>query len=180
MKEKAAKSQTAPIRLGKFNVVDIAAVILILVVAAFVIAKIAFDRDEVEEIPVTMTITAMVEGAAADIYESVQPYLPSTLMASGQLLDGEIVSVEKRPHLTAGPDGIWMEDPNHVDLFFTVINHTTQSGVLMSKVGEQEVRIGRRDYTLKSEYIEFHNVSIVNVQWDYPDGAPEAAPEADS
>ena len=160
MKEKAA-------RLGKFNVVDVAAVVLIVVVALFVVWKAAFEREEVTTRPVTMTITAMVEGAAADIYDSVQPYLPSTLMASGELLNGEIVSVEKRPYLVAGPDGVWTEDPNHVNLYFTVINRTTQSGVLMSKVGEQEVRIGRKDYTLKSEYIEFHNVAIVDVAWEF-------------
>ena len=158
MKEKAAK-------LGKFNVVDIAAVVIIALAAVFVVYKMASGGGEETERPVTMIIHAMVEGASADIYDSVQPYLPSVLMASGEILDGQIVSVERRPYHVAGPDGQWMEDPDHVTLVFTVENHTTMGEVLMSKVGEQEVRIGRKDYTLKSEFIEFHNVAIVDVEW---------------
>ena len=158
MKEKAAK-------IGKFNAVDVAAVVLIVLAALFIVWKVVSNSDDEQQRPITMTITAMVEGAASEIYDSVQPYLPSMLMASGEILDGQIVSVEQKPYLVAGPDGVWMEDPNHVTLLFTVENHTTLGNVLMSKVGEQEVRIGRKDYTLKSEFIEFHNVAIVDVLW---------------
>lgn len=159
MKEKAVK-------LGRFNVVDVAAVALIAAAVVFILWKMVSGRETEPERAVTMTYQAMAEGVARDLYESVQPHLPSTLMASGERLDGEIQSVEMRPYRVLGPDGQWSEDPDHVNLVFTVVNHTTVTDVLMSKVGEQEVRIGRKDYTLKSEYIEFHNVIILDVVWE--------------
>ena len=37
--------------------------------------------------------------------------------------------------------------------------------VMTTKVGDQEVRIGKTDYILKSEYIEFSDGTITNVIW---------------
>ena len=37
---------------------------------------------------------------------------------------------------------------------------------MTTKVGDQEVRIGKTDYILKSEYIEFSDGTIVDVQWE--------------
>ena len=159
MKEKAGK-------LGRFNVVDLAAVVLIAAVAVFAVWRLVSDRSDAEQTPVDMTYTCMVEGVPAQFYDSVLPYMGSTIFASGARLDGQIVSVEKGPYYELGPDGEWYEDPAHVDLYFTVTNHTTAGDVLFSKVGEQEVRIGRRDYTLKTEFIEFHNVWILDCQWE--------------
>mgnify|MGYP007070173771 CR=1 FL=1 len=51
-------------------------------------------------------------------------------------------------------------------MIFTVENTSKTGDVLMSKVGEQEIRIGRKDYTLKTEYIEFHNTIILDIDWE--------------
>jgi hypothetical protein len=40
-------------------------------------------------------------------------------------------------------------------------------------VDEQEIRIGRKDYTLKTEYIEFHNAILLDIDWDFSDDAAE-------
>ena len=88
-------------------------------------------------------------------------------MASGKLLDGEIVSVEQGPYYVLGSDGEWSPDPQHVNLYFTVRHHTTAGDVLLSKVDEQEIRIGRKDYTLKTEYIEFHNAILLDIDWEF-------------
>ena len=37
---------------------------------------------------------------------------------------------------------------------------------VINEVGTQEVRIGKTDYILKSEYIEFSGGTIVDVQWE--------------
>jgi len=37
---------------------------------------------------------------------------------------------------------------------------------MTTKVGDQEVRIGKTDYILKSEFIEFQGGTIVDVQWE--------------
>ena len=160
MKEKAAK-------LGKFNVVDIAAVVLIAVAMVFVVWKVVLSDRGGEDRDVTMTYRVLTEGVSSDLYESVQKHIPSQLMASGKLLDGEIVSVEQGPYYVLGSDGEWSPDPQHVNLYFTVRHHTTAGDVLLSKVDEQEIRIGRKDYTLKTEYIEFHNAILLDIDWEF-------------
>ena len=65
-----------------------------------------------------------------------------------------------------GPDGQWIEDPEHVTLYFTATTQTAAGDVMTTKVGDQEVRIGKTDYILKSEYIEFSGGTIVDVQWE--------------
>ena len=171
MKDKAAK-------IGKFNVVDVAAVAIIVLVALLAVWRMASPKDTETQRTVHMTYKVLVENAAADIYENARAHLPSDLMASGQILDGEILSVERQDHLVIGPDGRWVPDPHHVDLIFTVHNTSVTGDVLMSKVGEQEIRIGRKDYTLKTEYIEFHNTIILDVQWDIEDPDAVEEPEA--
>lgn len=167
MKEKAAK-------IGKWNVVDVAAVILIAAVAVFVLWKIVGGERDPQDRPVTMTYRVLTEGVASDIYESVQKHIPSQLMASGNILDGEILSVEQGPYYVLGSDGEWSPDPLHVNLYFTVRHHSSAGKVLLSKVDEQEIRIGRKDYTLKTEYIEFHNAIILDIDWDFTDDANAA------
>ncbi|MBR4211171.1 MAG: DUF4330 family protein [Oscillibacter sp.] len=162
MNEKAAK-------VGKFNVVDVAAVVLIAAVVLFVVWKVALADREPQEREVTMTYRVLTEGVSSDIYESVQQHIPSQLMASGKMLDGEILSVEQGPYYVLGSDGEWSPDPLHVNLYFTVRHHSTAGEVLLSKVDEQEIRIGRKDYTLKTEYIEFHNAIILDIDWDFAD-----------
>ena len=166
MKEKAAK-------LGKFNVVDVAAVILIVAAVVFVAWKVLLSDRDTEEKPVTMTYRVLTEGVSSDLYESVQQNIPSQLMASGKLLDGEILAVEQGPYYVIGTDGEWSPDPQHVNLYFTVRHHTTAGEVLLNKVDEQEIRIGRKDYTLKTEYIEFHNAIILDIDWEFSDNASE-------
>lgn len=166
MKEKAAK-------LGRFNVVDIAAVVLIAAALVFAGWKFASGDRDPQDRNVTMTYRVMAEGVASELYESVQAHIPSQLMASGKMLDGEILSVEQGPYYVLGSDGEWSPDPQRVNLYFTVRHHSTAGDVLLSKVDEQEIRIGRKDYTLKTEYIEFHNTILLDIDWDFSDDAAE-------
>ena len=62
-------------------------------------------------------------------------------------------------------NGNWVTDPDHVTLIFTVTTTTPTAEVMTTKVGDQEVRIGKTDYILKSEYIEFSDGTITNVIW---------------
>ena len=63
-----------------------------------------------------------------------------------------------------------MEDPTHTTLLFTVETTTPTAEVMTTKVGDQEVRIGKTDYILKSEFIELSDVTIVDVIWDTQEG----------
>lgn len=155
-------------RIGRFNVIDIIAVVLILAVVVFAAWKLmgsgSVSSDEASM--VTVTYVVKCEGVPAELYETCQTHLPSPLMASGQLVGGQIESVEKAPFYVLGPDGQWIEDPEHVTLYFTATTQTAAGDVMTTKVGDQEVRIGKTDYILKSEYIEFSGGTIVDVQWE--------------
>ena len=161
-------------RIGKFNIIDIIAVILILAVVAFAGWKLlnrAGAADLGEDSQVKVTYVVKCEGVPAELYETCQAHLPSPLMASGALVGGQVESVEKEPYYVLGPDGQWVEDPDHVTLLFTATTETAAGEVMTTKVGDQEVRIGKTDYILKSEYIEFSGGTIVDVQWDEPEPA---------
>ena len=154
-------------RVGKFNIIDIIAVLLILAVLVFAGYKLmnrgSGSAAEVEKVKVTYVVR--VENVAKELYDTCQAHLPSKLMASGALVGGEIVSVEKTPYYVLGPDGQWVEDPDHVNLYLTATTEVVGGPVMTTKIGDQEVRIGKKDYILKSEYVEFQGGTVVDVQW---------------
>ena len=155
-------------RIGKFNIVDIIAVLLILAVLVFAGIKL-MNRGggETTQTPMTkVTYVVKVECVPAELYENCLGHLPSPLMASGALVGGQIESVEKAPFRVLGPDGQWTEDPEHVTLYFTASTETPTAEVMTTKVGDQEVRIGKKDYILKSEYIEINGGTIIDVKWE--------------
>ena len=157
--------QKKSFRIGKFNVIDIIAVALILAVALYAAARL-LNRGGTIEVP-TMEITYVVrvQNVATELYETSAANLPSPLMASGARLNGQIESVEMTPYLVLGPDGQWYEDPDHVNLYFTCTATVPKEEVMTTKVGEQEVRIGKTDYIMKSETVEFQNGTVIDVDW---------------
>ena len=159
-------------RIGRFNIIDIIAAILILAVLAFGAWKLLGRGDGAaagESRMVKVTYVVRCEGVPAELYETCQAHLPSPLMASGALVGGQIESVEMEPFFVLGPDGEWIEDPEHVTLYFTAATETPAAEVMTTQVGDQEVRIGKTDYILKSEYIELSGGTIVDVQWEMPE-----------
>lgn len=155
-------------RVGKFNIIDIIAVVLIVLVVVFAGYKL-LNRGggNGSTAPMTqVTYTVKVEGVPAELYENCLNHLPSPLMASGALVGGEIQAVEKEPYMVLSPNGDWVEDPDHVTLLFTAVTTTPTADVMTTKVGDQEVRIGKTDYILKSEFIEFSKGTIVDVAWE--------------
>lgn len=73
-------------RIGKFNIIDIIAVVLILAVAVFAGWKL-MNRgggDGGEAAMVKVTYTVKCEGVPAELYENCLSHLPSPLMASGR------------------------------------------------------------------------------------------------
>lgn len=154
-------------RIGKFNIVDIIAVLLILAVLALAGWKFLKPNDTItaERAMTKVTYTVRVEGVPAELYETCLEHLPSPLMASGALVGGEIVAVEQEPYYVLSASGEWIEDTTHTTLLFTAVTETPTAEVMTTKVGDQEVRIGKTDYILKSEYIEFQGGTIVDVVW---------------
>ena len=76
-------------RVGKFNIVDIIAVILIVAVVVFAGYKLLGNRGggvAAEPEMTKVTYVVRVEGVAAELYENCLENLPSPLMASGALV----------------------------------------------------------------------------------------------
>ena len=155
-------------RIGKLNIIDLIAIVLIVAVLALAAWKfigkngdsISYDRPQTK-----VTYQVKVEGVAPELYENCQAHLPSPLMASGALVGGQIEAVEKETYQVLDANGNWVTDPDHVTLIFTVTTTTPTAEVMTTKEGDQEVRIGKTDYILKSEYIEFSDGTITNVIW---------------
>lgn len=157
--------QKKAFRIGKFNIIDIIAAVLLLAVAVYGCARL-LNRGGSIEIPTTeITYVVRVQNVATELYENAKENLPSPLMASGTRLSGQIESVEMKPFLTLGPDGEWYEDPDHVNLYFTCTATVPKEDVMTTRIGEQEVRIGKTDYIMKSEAVEFQNCTVIDVTW---------------
>lgn len=151
-------------RKWKFNIIDIIAVALIAVVLVFVATKVLDSRNAeggYEMVPLTYEV--IVESQPTGMYEAVQKYLPSNLLASGAIQDAEIVAVEARPTLVCS-NGEWVEDPNHVDLVFTVKCEAEKTPVLVPTIGGQEIRVGR-EIILKTQYLEFSWAKVLSVSY---------------
>jgi len=149
----------------KFNVVDVLVVVLVLLLLAFAGYKLLGHSEE-ESSTVHISYTVKCENVSKEVYDNCQKYLPSQLMASGQLYDGSIKSVTEKPYYVLSGNGQWVEDPNRVTLYFDVECNVPGGSVMTTKVGEQEVRVGKTDYILKSEYIELDKCEITSVTWD--------------
>lgn len=158
--------QKKAFRIGKFNIVDIFFVLLILAVALYAAARLLNRGGSIEVPTMEITYVVRVQNVATELYQNSKDNLPSPLMASGARLNGQIQSVEMTPYLVLGPDGQWYQDPDHVNLYFTCTATVPKENVMTTKVGEQEVRIGKTDYIMKSETVEFQNGTVVDVQWD--------------
>ena len=149
-----------------FNIVDIIAVALIVLVVGFVGWR-YMNRGggSAETSTVTVRYTVLCEGVDAALYETAKAHLPSQLMASSALYDGYIESVEREDYYVLGPDGTWVLDPGSVNLYFTVEAHIPATAAIKTEIVKQEVRVGKSDYILKSRYIEFKDTQIIDVEW---------------
>ena len=144
---------------------------IVLIVAVLALAAWKFlgkngDSIDAELAQTKVTYQVKVEGVAPELYDNCLKHLPSPLMASGALVGGQIEAVEKLDYQVLDANGNWVTDPDHVTLIFTVTTTTPTAEVMTTKVGDQEVRIGKTDYILKSEYIEFSGGTITDVNWE--------------
>ncbi|MEG0780073.1 MAG: DUF4330 domain-containing protein [Oscillospiraceae bacterium] len=156
-------------RLGKLNIIDLLVLLLAVALLAFVGYKLATRGNgggAANRIGITYTVKC--EGVDSALYETAQTYIPSTVMAAGVRYDVEITGVEKEPFLVVTSNGTWVEDPDHVNLIFTLQGTVANNDVITSDVGGQEVRIGKSDYIVKSEYLEFGSGIVTSATWDKP------------
>ena len=92
---------------GKINIVDLLVILVVLIAAVvlglkFLKPNVTGGELETEDGLVPVTYTVLVENVLPEVYESVQKYIPGTMMASGELLDGQIVDVDAATHKLTG------------------------------------------------------------------------------
>jgi hypothetical protein len=151
---------------GKINLIDFIVIILFALLVVFAASKI-LDKD-VGGGSIPLKYTVLVEEGAPVTYESVLEHVPSQLMASGSLVDGYVTGVEATTHIiyteAAGGELVAAEDPQLLDLVFTIEVNVPKDSVQLNTVGTQEVRIGKVDHYVKTQYFEFVG-TILTAQW---------------
>ena len=146
----------------KFNIIDGIVVVLIVAVAVLLVMK--FSGGETYEAQYgTIRYTVVAQDQPMEVYEGVQEHVPAALMASGARYDDQqIVSAEAKPVLVYS-NGEWVEDPSHVDIFFTIEGTVEITPVMTTTVATQEIRVGR-EIILKTEYLEFDPAIVTSVE----------------
>lgn len=152
-------------RKGKFNIVDAVIIVVVLLLAAFVVYKLTNKSNYVGDYQ-EITYTVRVEAMSKVMYDDIINEIPSQLVASGQYVDGEVVSVECLPcqpeYIIDQYDNRIIPSQEYVTVIFT-IKARVDMNVLITEVGTQEVRPGRV-HIVKTRRFEV-NGFIETVTW---------------
>ena len=158
---------------GKINIVDLL-VILVIVIAAVVLGMKFLKPGSTGTVggggtTTHVEYTVLVESVQPAVYESiVNNYIPSTLMASGELLDGYVTGVTAEPHeetATVNTTDGTLEipvSPGTLDLTFTIECNVVNA--ITTEIGTQEVRVGK-SHIVKTDKIELPNGIILDCYW---------------
>jgi len=163
--------------LGKFNIVDLLVVILVLAMVIGVALKLTGHLDPVETGAggTDIVYTAEVGAIQPEIYEEIKNFIQAAkdaglpgdqLMANGEKLNGYITDVEATPHVNyfydeQGRGVTSSEADGRLDLIFTIQAHAENS--VTTKVGTQEVRVGK-SHIVKTVHFEL-NGTIYTCRW---------------
>ena len=157
---------------GKINIVDLLVILVVLIAAVvlglkFLKPNVTGGELETEDGLVPVTYTVLVENVRPEVYESVQKYIPGTMMASGELLDGQIVDVDAATHyndfLVETDDGAELieVDQGRLDLTFTI--QCNVANPITTLIGSQEVRVGKT-HIVKTDKFEMVG-TILTCEW---------------
>ncbi|MGI6497802.1 MAG: DUF4330 family protein [Oscillospiraceae bacterium] len=156
----------------KWNIVDLLIIVVVVVLLIFGGVKLLGREDGSANASMKqLTYTVKVSGIEKASYASIQNYVPGDLMASGARVDGNITKAESEPSViyvnlnSNGPTPALLpvQSNDLVDVVFTIEANVEADGVLTSKVGTQEVRIGKT-HIVKTEHIELTG-TVLTVDW---------------
>lgn len=151
---------------GKINIVDLLVILVVLIGAAVLAVKFLSPKGGASKTPVTYTV--LVENVRQEVYENIQQNIPSTLMAAGELLDGQVVAVSAVPHVqqaTLGTVSNTLVLPigeGNLDLTFTIECNVVN--LVTTEIGTQEVRIGKT-HIVKTDKFELDRGTILSCVW---------------
>lgn len=157
----------------KWNIVDLVIIAIVVILLIFGCVKLFGSKGKPEELGTSqITYTVKVSGVEKESYASIQKYVPGQLMASGAKVTGTITNVTSSPsmiYVNLNSDGatpVFMptQSSDLVDVVFTIEAEVEKGDVLTTKVGSQEVRIGR-PHIVKTEYIELTGI-VLTLEWE--------------
>ena len=157
------------------NPIDVLIVVVIVALLGLGGYKL-LNRDNGVAAPTTpITYTVLCSGVEPEVYESIQEHIPSQLMASGEMLDGQVVAVTAEPHtpallLDSSDNTVAVEKEGLLDLTFTI--EANVKNPITNEVGTQEVRIGKL-HTVKTVYFELANGITLTCEWGEAGAAGE-------
>lgn len=159
---------------GKINIVDLL-VIVVVIILAVVLGMKLFGAGGALAGPAKatkLTYTVRVDGVYPAVYEDILNWVPGDrLMASGELLNGQVLSVEAQPHQDTAAlnttNGVLILplEGDLLDLTFTIEVYVTN--LVTNEVGTQEVRIGKQ-HIVKTQHFELANGYIQTCEWEAP------------
>lgn len=157
---------------GKINLVDLLIIVVVIIVAAVVGVKfLGGGESAINPSKTHITYTVLVESVQPAVYENIQAVLeegPSTLMASGELLDGQVTAVTAVPHeesvtvSTTANAVVLPVGRGLLDLTFTIEANVVNP--ITTELGTQEVRIGKT-HIVKTDTFELVNGTIMSCVW---------------
>lgn len=157
---------------GKFNIIDLLAIVLILAAAVVLVGKVMDNRNATEHAQMNLRYTVQVKNVDANVCRAVRAIsLPDQLMASGELVSGyvtavrEVAAQEPVFQFTENDEGV-LEVTKGInegfDLLFTVEAYISDR--VSNELGTQEIRIGK-EHILKTCNFEFESGTIVSCEW---------------
>lgn len=147
-------------KFGKFNIVDIIVLVIIVLGLIFVATKfLGNDDTQTAAGGVKIEYTVLVREVDPLVCDTVMGYKKANvqLMANGAMVDGYVTDIDYRPHVNyeTNSDGIVVvsqeEGENaRMDMIFTI--QATANNAVNYKVGTQEVRIGKTHIVKTTEF----------------------------
>lgn len=148
----------------KFNIVDVVVIIIVIAVIAVFAMKFIDKRQTATGGGVrNVEFTVVCDAMAKELYEAAVETLPAQMAASGQYVNGTVVSakaepcrvkeIEVRDVGTQNRTYILEPDGEYYTVTFTCTAQLDAASVL-NELGTQEIRIGKTHY-VKTDTIEF-------------------------
>ena len=162
---------------GKINIIDLI-VILVILAAVFVAVVLGHKGEVVSAQPEHIVYTVEVQGVDEDVFRTIQTQLPAQLLASDELVDGYVIAVEGVKVEEDDVARIEAAKSNYYvglhpglagtyDILVTIEVNLTDT--LTSKIGTQEIRVGR-SHVIKTNSFELDNGIIITREVVPPEG----------
>lgn len=159
---------------GKINIVDLLVILVIIIAAAVLGVKFLKPGSSGSagggSASTHVTYTVLAENVRPEVYENIKSFVDAgdaTLMASGEMLDGQVTDVTAVPHedtISVDTTDGTVElpaDQDMLDLTFTIECNVTNA--ITTEIGTQEVRVGKT-HIVKTDKFEVTGV-VTDCTW---------------